>query len=252
MNEAFKLEGPLYRIADTFCGLVWVGILWLLCCIPIVTIGTSNTAAYYAVAKAVRAQNGKVTQEFFRSFRSNLKDGCFVQGIYLIFVVLAGWNCYQGYFTSQDAVVSGTLVGIWGILLWILLVLSVVTSVYMSRYAAGRMAVFKMALFSMFRHFWISIAITGMLVAGGILVYVWIPGILIVPGLWFYGLTYLMEGILRKYSPPQQEEVQYDELGNRIEKWYETLSREKELDVQKKAVKPRQPKKQLHKYKKYR
>ena len=42
----------LEKIADMFL----LSVLWLICCIPIITIGTSTIALYYATVKVVRRE----------------------------------------------------------------------------------------------------------------------------------------------------------------------------------------------------
>ena len=60
--------GRIFDVAE-------LNILWLLCCIPIVTAGPSTVAFYYAMINLVRGEEGYVHQDFFRSFRQNFKQG---------------------------------------------------------------------------------------------------------------------------------------------------------------------------------
>ena len=59
--------GMLGKIFD----LLLVGILWIICCLPILTIGASTTALYYSVVKSVKKGNGYTFREFFHAFRVN-------------------------------------------------------------------------------------------------------------------------------------------------------------------------------------
>ena len=51
-----------------------MGVLWLACSLPVVTIGASSAAFYYAYNKCVRQDRGYAWKNFFSSFRSNFKQ----------------------------------------------------------------------------------------------------------------------------------------------------------------------------------
>lgn len=72
------------RVAD----LMILNILWLLCCIPIVTIGASTSALYYATLKIVRKEDSYPTRMFFHSFKQNLKQGIVFTFIFLVLGLL--------------------------------------------------------------------------------------------------------------------------------------------------------------------
>lgn len=58
------------RIFDVFV----LNVLWLLCCLPVFTIGPSTTAFFYAMINLVRGEDHSVSQDFFHSFRQNFKQ----------------------------------------------------------------------------------------------------------------------------------------------------------------------------------
>ena len=77
-NKFFTFMG---RVAD----LIILNLLFLLCCIPIVTIGPAITAMYYVTMKMVRNEEAYIARSFFKSFKENFKQGL---GIWLIALVL--------------------------------------------------------------------------------------------------------------------------------------------------------------------
>ena len=58
--------------------ILYVSVLWILACIPIVTIGAATTALYYTVNKVVRHTRGYVWKDFWGAFRSNFKQSTIV------------------------------------------------------------------------------------------------------------------------------------------------------------------------------
>lgn len=71
----------LGKMAD----LMWLNILTLICCIPVVTIGASLTAMNYMALKIARNEECYITRGFFKSFKDNFKQATL---IWLIFFVL--------------------------------------------------------------------------------------------------------------------------------------------------------------------
>ena len=74
----------LNKMAD----LIWLNILTLICCIPVITIGASLTALNYVTLKLVRDEEGYVTKAFFKSFKQNLKQGIVINLIMLAAALL--------------------------------------------------------------------------------------------------------------------------------------------------------------------
>lgn len=66
-----KLAGFLNRIGD----LIWLNILTMICCIPIVTIGASIASLLQVTMKMVKNEEGPVTSSFFHALRENMKQG---------------------------------------------------------------------------------------------------------------------------------------------------------------------------------
>ena len=61
----------LSRVTD----IVVLNILFLLCCIPVITAGASAAALYTMTLKMVRNEEPPVVKGFFRAFIENLKQG---------------------------------------------------------------------------------------------------------------------------------------------------------------------------------
>ena len=68
--------------------ILFTGILWLLCCLPIVTIGPASTALYYAIVKSVRHGRGHAGREFFGALRSNFVSSLKPWLLYLVIIAL--------------------------------------------------------------------------------------------------------------------------------------------------------------------
>lgn len=71
-------KGQLFMWSSTFADMVILGLCWILCSIPIITIGTATSALYYSVAKTMRYGTGKPVREFFKAFRENQRAGIMI------------------------------------------------------------------------------------------------------------------------------------------------------------------------------
>lgn len=84
MGNIFSADGLLGRILGRFTDLLTVSILWIICSIPIVTLGASTTALYTMTLRMVRGEEGKLTDGFFRAFRKNFKQATAIHIILLV------------------------------------------------------------------------------------------------------------------------------------------------------------------------
>ena len=59
------------RFLTKLFDVMYLSILWFVFSIPIITIGASTTAMYYATVKVIRRDRGYIFQEFWKSFKLN-------------------------------------------------------------------------------------------------------------------------------------------------------------------------------------
>lgn len=87
----FDLDSPLMQILTKMADLMWLNILTMICCIPIVTAGASITAMHYMALKIVRNEETYITRGFFKSFKENFGQATIIWLILLaVAAVLAG------------------------------------------------------------------------------------------------------------------------------------------------------------------
>lgn len=113
----FDFDGPLIQFLNKMADIMWLNILTVICCIPLVTIGASFTAMHYVALKIVRNEEGYITKDFFRSFKQN-----FVQStlIWLILLVVAGFLAGDYYIVNKMDVEINNIIrtALWTIALF--------------------------------------------------------------------------------------------------------------------------------------
>lgn len=90
----------LARVAD----LVILNVLWLLCCLPVVTAGASTTAMYHVVRHLQEESISSVTRDFFRSFKSDFRQATPVYLLLLIPAAAVVMNAWILSAQSSDVV----------------------------------------------------------------------------------------------------------------------------------------------------
>ena len=73
MKNLFDQEGPVMRALTDLSTLVFLNILTMLCCIPVVTAGAALAAMHYVIMEMMEDRGGSLAPEYVRRFKQNLK-----------------------------------------------------------------------------------------------------------------------------------------------------------------------------------
>lgn len=94
MGKWFDIESPLIQFLNKVADLMWLNILTLLCCIPVITVGAALTSAHYVALKLHRNEEGYITKDFFRSFKLNFKQSTAIWLLILLVLVVFSADFY--------------------------------------------------------------------------------------------------------------------------------------------------------------
>lgn len=83
MKSIFGIDSPLMRWLDTFANLLFLNVMTVLLCIPVITAGAAFTALHAVCLKIVRKEEGYIASEFFKAFKNNFKQAT---GMWLMFL----------------------------------------------------------------------------------------------------------------------------------------------------------------------
>ena len=85
------IDSPLMQALSKVADLLWLNVLTVICCIPIITAGASLTAMNYMAMKIVRNEECYISRGFFKSFKENFKQSTVIWLILLVVIaILAG------------------------------------------------------------------------------------------------------------------------------------------------------------------
>lgn len=85
--KIFSVDGGLYKFISRLWDAIKLNFLWLICSLPIITIGVSTIAAYDVALKIVNNEEGYVARGFFKAFKANFKQGMIVGPITVLLMV---------------------------------------------------------------------------------------------------------------------------------------------------------------------
>ena len=120
----FSYESKFSQLLLKLCRACYLNLLWFLCSIPIITIGASTTALYYASLKIVRDEDNHVGAQFFRSFRENFRQATVIWLILLGLGLFLGADGYIVYHLRQSSL--GPAGVLWTLVLAVLIAAAVV------------------------------------------------------------------------------------------------------------------------------
>lgn len=103
MFTLFRIDGPVYAFLKRLTNMMIVSLYWVLCCIPIFTIGPATAAMYYVSLKIARGEEPPITRSFFHSFKDNFKQGSLIT----LLLGVIGIVLYIDYWIIPD--MTGTI-----------------------------------------------------------------------------------------------------------------------------------------------
>ena len=221
MDRLFNVNNPLMRALSKLFDIGWLSLIYVVFCVPLVTIGAATTSLYYVSAKVLRKDRGYVWSEFWHSFKLNFKPATL---IWLIFAAIYGLLYFNLTTFNTSNAAGGYLVGAYIALAFIVTCVASYAFCLLSRFNMNVRGILRYALYMSFRHFLHTLCFLAVLFVAGFGIYagfrVQLPiFLLFVPGLGSFLYTFPMEHLLKKYMP--KPEKRYTENGEEIVEWYE-------------------------------
>lgn len=192
--------GAFTYICSKIFDVLALGFIWLLCCIPVITVGASSTALYYAMIKCVKQNAGYPVQEFFKSFRQNFKPATVLWIVFAALTFLMQLN--MGILMQKTSGLFGLFfIVFYGAVCIYLTVMMLYAFPALSRFDMGAGWIFKLSLYMGVRYLFHSMIL--LLVLAMALLFVWkIPMLMfIVPGPMVFLMSEFLEGPLKKHEP---------------------------------------------------
>lgn len=94
MSKIFDYDGKVFGVLGKAGDLFIMNILFIITCIPIVTIGAAMTALYGVMKKMVKNEEGYIIGSYFKLFKENFKQSTVMWIICLAAMLLSAVDIY--------------------------------------------------------------------------------------------------------------------------------------------------------------
>lgn len=102
MKDFFNADNILFRFLSTFCDLMLLNALFIISCIPIVTIGPALTALYYVAIKMIRKEYPSIASDYIKAFKKHFVQSILLWLPLLFFIIFFLSDLYVIYFVIPD------------------------------------------------------------------------------------------------------------------------------------------------------
>ena len=111
---------PLMDFVNTLCNFVALNLVFLVSCLPVVTIGAALSSLYYVTIKEAREEYGYLVRVYLRELKSNLKNGTIAFAILAVVgaVLLFNISFWFSMGTTFSAIVGGVMLAV--MIAWLL------------------------------------------------------------------------------------------------------------------------------------
>lgn len=204
-QKIFNPDNALMITMAQITDCIFLSLMWLMGCIPVVTLGTSTAALYDAVVHAYRRGDKHAWQRFIKVYKENFKSGILPALVFLAAFAVAGrvlilvWNGAVGGRLSWMLFSAASFVG--------MLVLGLISIIFpmLSRFENSFGNLLKNSFLVGMVNLPRTLAL-GLLNAGTIFLCArYIFPIFFMPALSALLGSLLLEPMFRPYMPPEEE-----------------------------------------------
>lgn len=208
MHGFFNIDSKFMTFMNRLADLMLLNVIYIICSIPVITIGASTTALYYVTLKMVKNEESYIFRSFLKSFKLNFKQATAIW----VFILAAGILLFIDIkiVLRMDGIIGKVLFSCLGVVVFILLFINAYVFPLLSRFENTIRQTIKNALFMSIRHLpltFLILFITAVPMGVGLYFFETIPfWILIGFALLAFGASYPLVKIFAKYEPAEDEE----------------------------------------------
>lgn len=211
MQNIFDYDNGLMSTIAKVADAVTLGILWVVCSLPVFTIGAASAAFYYTYNKCIRQKQDYAWKTFFSSFRSNFRQATQIWFIVLAVLAVAIADCYLLSLMKDNILV--TFLQMLCILLlftgciWMLYLFP-----YLSRFENPNKRAMKNAALLALANIPQSILLLILFTVCAVGTFLLPLLNLFIPSLYMFCANRILEKVFRKYMRPEDLAAQITEL----------------------------------------
>lgn len=123
MKSLFDINNPLMQGLSRIADILLLNLMFLICCIPIITIGAAVTALHSVTMKMVKEEESGIIKSFFSAFASNFRQATVIHLFFLLIGGLVFADIWFAMYSVNDLGAMGyvlfaaaALVGVFSVL----------------------------------------------------------------------------------------------------------------------------------------
>lgn len=206
-------ENTLFSILGKLTDSLILDFIFLISCLPVITIGASCTAFYYTMHKVLRRDRGYLWSEYKRSWKENFKQATVCWLIFLGIAAVLCTDIYVMYQMFRAGSSFGSAYVFFVILLAVLILWAVYTFAAIARFENTTRELLKISAWIMIAHLPKTLAVLGILAVSAFVIWAVPLLALIVPMLAVWFIELILESIFIGYmsEEDQKEEIRQKE-----------------------------------------
>lgn len=204
-------ENTLYVWANRLINCVMVSILWLLCCIPVITIGASTAALYNTVHRSVLQEQESVWECFTKTFRQRFKKCTKYWLIMLLLLVFFFVDWCATYVAKRVGNPLGGMNILCVIAMALILLWSIFLFCYLARFPKDKGHILKNSFFMMVGYLPQAVLIAAVTAVLVVLVMWQAVCLFFAPALVAICCEKLMEPMFRRIMTPEERKQEEEE-----------------------------------------
>lgn len=211
-KNIFGFGGSFTASCDKIFDIMALGFLWILCSLPVITIGASSAALYYAMVKCIRHDDGYISKAFFQAFLLNLRQGVILWG--LVAAATLAMHLNIGILIKEtDGYVGLFFICVYAFVSVYILAMACYMFPALSRYEMSCGWLVKISAYMVVRYFGTTLALFLVLVCAGGLVWKFPMAMFFVPGPMAFVMSDFLERVLKRHEPAAYEPEVKDREG---------------------------------------
>lgn len=203
MKNLFNYENGVMSAISSIADSLILGILWVVCSLPVFTVGASSAAFYYAYNKCIRQKTDYIWRSFLSGFKRNFKQATQIWLIVLclMFIIIIDFHLLR--FMENTAVLALIIQIILITVVLFIIIWALYLFPYISRFEGSNKTVMKNCALIAVANIPQSLLLL-IVFAITALIFLCLPMLnLLFPSLYMFCANRLLEKIFRKYMPPE-------------------------------------------------
>lgn len=94
MGGLFSIDSPFFRICSRIADIFLLNLIFVVTCLPVITIGASITALHSISMKMAKGQEGYIIRGFLKAFRQNFRQSTLIYLFLVLASVVIGTDFY--------------------------------------------------------------------------------------------------------------------------------------------------------------